>query len=110
MSLIVLPYLGARAARSELTRPAPAPAHDPSRPLVPAPGDPLHGLNMRLTYRTMRVLAAVAEQPGASNREIAEHAEIIDQGQVSKLLSRLSERGLVENFGAGQRRGAANAW
>ena len=110
MSLIVLPYLGGRAARSELARPAPVPADRPARQPLPVRGDPLHGLNMRLTHRTMRVLAAIAEQPGASNREIAEHAEIVDQGQISKLLTRLSDRGLIRNFGAGQQRGAPNAW
>ena len=41
---------------------------------------------MRLTYRTVRVLGAVGEHPGASNREIAERAGISDQGQISKLL------------------------
>ena len=65
---------------------------------------------MRLTYRTIRVLGVIAEQPGASNREISEGAGIVDQGQISKLLSRLSQYGLVENFGHGQRRGMANAW
>jgi DNA-binding MarR family transcriptional regulator len=34
---------------------------------------------------------------GVSNREIGEYAGINDQGQVSKLLARLEEHGLVEN-------------
>jgi len=36
-----------------------------------AAGDPLRDVGMRLTYRTVRVLTAVAANPGASNREIA---------------------------------------
>lgn len=110
MSVIVLPYLGTRAAARELTRPAsalPARHHgvSPSQPR-----DPLDGLNMRLTYRTVRVLSVIGERPGASNREIAEGAGIADQGQISKLLNRLLRLSLVVNVGEGQERGAANAW
>jgi DNA-binding MarR family transcriptional regulator len=65
---------------------------------------------MRLTYRTIRVLAAIAAQADLSNSEVAERAGITDQGQVSKLLARLSRLGLIENTGAGQARGTANAW
>jgi hypothetical protein len=52
----------------------------------------------------------IAEQPGASNREIAEGSGIVDQGQISKLLTRLARLALVENLGGGQERGASNAW
>ena len=65
---------------------------------------------MRLTYRTARVLEVVAEYPGASNRLIAEHAEIADQGQVSKLLARLERLGLMRNTGEGHAKGEPNAW
>ena len=58
----------------------------------------------------MRVLGAIAEHPGASNREIAERAGIVDQGQISKLLGRLAKLDLVVNRGEGQERGASNAW
>jgi AcrR family transcriptional regulator/DNA-binding MarR family transcriptional regulator len=51
----------------------------------------------RLTVRTQLVLTAVAENVGASNREIAAAAGIRDQGQISKLLARLADRGLVHN-------------
>ncbi len=110
MSMIVLPYLGARAAGRELSRP---PLEMPSDGRVRTPGrhkDPLEGLNMRLTYRTVRVLMVIAEHPGASNREIAEGSGIVDQGQISKLLNRLARLKLVENIGEGQEKGAANAW
>lgn len=110
MSMIVLPYLGARAAGKELTKPLPEPVKEPRlRPRNRA-ADPLDGLKMRLTYRTVRVLMVIAEHAGASNREIAEGSGIVDQGQISKLLTRLSRLELVENLGEGQEKGAANAW
>jgi AcrR family transcriptional regulator len=109
MSMIVLPYLGARAASSELTR---TPPELPKRRRPPrrAARDPLEGLDMRLTYRTVRVLAAIGQHPGASNREIAEGAGIADQGQISKLLTRLERLDLVHNTGEGQIKGASNEW
>jgi AcrR family transcriptional regulator len=110
MGMIVLPYLGQAAARRQLARPVPrAPAG-----VQRAEGNPLGQLEMRLTYRTVRVLAAIAELGGQgihpSNREIGVAAEVPDQGQMSKLLARLSKLGLVENSGIGQARGAPNAW
>ena len=110
MSMIVLPYLGPRAARSELAKPASPAVRKRDTGPPDASADPLDGLSMRLTYRTVRVLGVIAEQPGASNREIAECADVVDQGQISKLLSRLAHFGLVENLGHGQSRGMANAW
>jgi AcrR family transcriptional regulator len=110
MYMIVLPYLGPRAANLELERPKPAKSRNTPARSPRKSGDPLEGLAIRLTYRTVRTLTAIAEQPGASNREIARGAGITDQGQVSKLLMRLADMGLVENHGWGQRHGAANAW
>ncbi len=110
MSMIVLPYLGATAAEGELHRPSPEAAPVPSRRRRARRGDPLDGLKMRLTYRTVRVLMVIAASPGASNREIAEDSGIADQGQISKLLNRLARLELVENTGDGQEKGAANAW
>jgi AcrR family transcriptional regulator len=110
MSMIVLPYLGAGAAAQEL-RAARSDENRRRRRARSRPAkDPLDGLKMRLTYRTMVVLAVIAEHPGASNREIAEGSGIVDQGQISKLLSRLAGLGLIENSGAGQPYGAANQW
>ncbi len=40
----------------------------------------------------------------------ARAAGIVDQGQISKLLTRLQRLGLVENRGGGAARGAPNAW
>jgi AcrR family transcriptional regulator/DNA-binding MarR family transcriptional regulator len=108
MSMIVLPYLGAAAARKELERPLPAGKED-RRSAVSR--DPLRGLDMRLTYRTVRVLLAIAANPEASNRRIADAAEVTDQGQMSKLLARLHHLGLIENVGTGSAsRGEPNAW
>jgi AcrR family transcriptional regulator len=109
MSMIVLPYLGPRAASHELTR-EPPPATRRKRRSRHSARDPLEGLDMRLTYRTVRVLTFIGERPGASNREIAEGSGISDQGQISKLLARLERLRLVRNTGAGQIRGASNAW
>jgi AcrR family transcriptional regulator/DNA-binding MarR family transcriptional regulator len=106
IGMIVLPYLGPAAADRELTRRAPK---RPKRP-VPRTGDALEGLDMRLTYRTLRVLSVLAQRPGASNRLVAEQAGVSDQGQVSKLLMRLSNLGLIENSGDGHTKGAPNAW
>jgi AcrR family transcriptional regulator len=107
-SVIVLPYMGSAVARRELIRPAP-----------PVRGADLsesaerisaRRTGVRLTYRTARVLGAIADYPGASNREVAERAGIVDQGQVSKLLSRLEARDLIVKIGEGRSRGAPNAW
>jgi DNA-binding MarR family transcriptional regulator len=65
---------------------------------------------MRLTYRTARVLSALAGYPGASNREVADRAGIVDQGQVSKLLGRLHARGLIAKEGEARTRGTPNSW
>jgi AcrR family transcriptional regulator len=119
MEMIVLPYLGPAAARREHARATPA--------AVPASGvcgseagilvggghgerDPLADLPMRLTYRTARVLEALADSPGVSNRVVGERAGVSDQGQISRLLSRLERLDLVANGGEGHSRGEANAW
>ena len=114
MGMIVLPYLGPAAARRELARPAPAvPIRVPreERPVVEGVADPLGGVSMRLTYRTARVLEGIAEYPGASNRQVGDHAGISDPGQVSKLLARLERLGLLANrTGGGRVLGEPNAW
>jgi AcrR family transcriptional regulator len=107
MNFIARPYLGAPAARRELRR-----ARRASRPLrEPVPKHfPTRSTTMRMTYRTMRVLSAIASQPGLSNIQAARQAGVSDQGQISKLLNRLARLGLVENTGEGQPFGAPNAW
>jgi AcrR family transcriptional regulator len=106
MAMIVQPYLGGAAAQKELQRPLPTVGS--TAPRVPA--DPFKDLPIRITYRTARVLATIAADPGASNRYIGATAGAPDQGQVSKLLGRLERSGLIENHGRGRASGEANAW
>ena len=114
MGLIVLPYMGPGAARREQARPAPTSRTNETAVdqvgSVNVHGDPLRGIPMRVTYRTMRVLDAVAAQPGLSNRALREQAGISDEGQTSKLLARLERLGLLENTGSGHAKGERNAW
>jgi AcrR family transcriptional regulator len=116
MGMIVLPYLGPAAVRREQALPPPAPAFAKAR-VAQAPHardtdeeDVLAGIPMRLTYRTMRVLEAIAEEPGVSNRGVGERAGAPDQGQISKLLARLERLGLAVNTGVGHAKGEPNAW
>jgi AcrR family transcriptional regulator len=108
MGVIVLPYLGPAAAQRELA--APAPELPVSVTRTARPVDRPGGMPMRITYRTLMVLAVIAEHPGASNRWIADQAGVSDQGQISKLLARLEGLGLVENTSASQPSGEPNAW
>jgi AcrR family transcriptional regulator len=112
MGVIVLPYIGPAAAQRELARPAPKLPRPASVRRTPGTriGDPLVDLPMRITHRTLLVLAAIAEHPGASNRRIATQAGIVDQGQISKLLARLERLELIVNTSEGQPTGEPNAW
>jgi AcrR family transcriptional regulator len=109
MSVIAGSYLGSEAAARELRRPAArgrtsraseAFRPDGARELLQA-----HGV--RPGHRMMIVVELVSEQPGLSSREIARRAGELDEGQVSRLLRRLSEAGVVEDVsgvGPGRRR------
>jgi AcrR family transcriptional regulator len=115
MAMIVLPYMGSAVARREQSRPAPTIAI-PETSGESAPGR-LHGgewladLPVRLTYRTALVLRVLAEHPGLSNRRVAELVGINDQGQMSKLLSRLAGVGLLQNTAVGAHdKGEPNQW
>jgi AcrR family transcriptional regulator len=106
MSSIVLPYLGVQAARRELQRPpvpAPAKLHGPVR-------DHAHGPGIRLTYRTVTVLAAIAAQPGLTNAQVAQRAGIAHPSQISRLLSRLAGLALIESAGQRLHESAPHAW
>jgi AcrR family transcriptional regulator/DNA-binding MarR family transcriptional regulator len=105
MGMIVLPYQGQAAAAREASRPVPR-----RRRAVHQHSNPLRDLDMRLTYRTVRVLLAIAGHPGASNRQVADASGVVDQGQISKLLARLEHLGLIHNTGAGPTRGEPNVW
>jgi AcrR family transcriptional regulator len=130
MAIVVLPYRGHAAAARELADPTGQGHRAVSRSRDAAPTDMsaksgrrapasrvsrrsrrTSGLcaDFRPTRRTQMVLDAVAELPGANNRQIADAAEIVDQGQISKLLSRLEGLGLLHNTG-GHIKGVPNAW
>jgi AcrR family transcriptional regulator/DNA-binding MarR family transcriptional regulator len=111
VSIIVLPYLGVGAARRELARPAPPVRSAPTGVGSQDAGSAGDAASIRLTYRTARVLGAIADYPGASNREIADRVGIVDQGQISKLLGRLQVAALIAKIGdARTTRGAPNSW
>jgi hypothetical protein len=100
MAFIVSPYLGQASASAELAG-------------IPAPFEEERGAGGRRLYATRRtrlVLRAVGASPRSSNREVAQAAGLVDEGQASKLLRRLAERGLIENVGSGQAGGRCNAW
>jgi AcrR family transcriptional regulator len=109
-SMIVLPYLGPVVAERELVRRRRQPRAAPAQ----SPGDPLRELDMRLTYRTVRVLLAVAELGGRgrgpSGRQVADASGVTDPGQMSKLLWRLARLGLIANEAPALGRGEPNAW
>jgi len=107
MSFISLPYRGASVADLELRRRLRA---APEQQVPSKTSDPAPRPRVRITYRTVMVLSAIAAEPGLSNREVGAQAGIVDQGQISKLLCRLAGTGLIENFGPGQRRGGPNSW
>jgi AcrR family transcriptional regulator len=110
MAMIVLPYQGHAAAAREAARPEPC----RRRSKAVRGADPLQALDMRLTYRTVRALLAIADLAGQgsgpSNRQIAQAAGVVDQGQISKLLARLEHLGLIRNDAVGPFRGEPNVW
>ncbi len=84
----------------------------PQRPSVKRSrlDESLRDIKIRLTYRTISALAAISDRPGASNLGVSVECGIKDQGQMSKLLSRLQRLGLIENRGVGSALGLPNAW
>jgi AcrR family transcriptional regulator len=114
MAMIVLPYRGHAAAARELSRPTPEPVtalapRGRLGRLVTRGGAEPEVTDFRLTARTQAVLSAVARNPGASNRRVADAAGVRDQGQISKLLARLEGLALLHNTG-GQTLGLPNVW
>ena len=107
MAFVAAPYLGQDAARAQLQGLS-SPATR-ARGAVQANGRVIE-LPIRVTHRTTQVLRAIAAAPGVSNRDIAREAGPIDQGQLSNLLTRLAERGLIENRARDDQLRWPNAW
>ncbi|HEY2569822.1 MAG TPA: TetR/AcrR family transcriptional regulator [Solirubrobacteraceae bacterium] len=109
MALLVMPSLGATAAREELSRPLPAlsswPRRRARREHASASAAPL-----RMTHRAGQVLAFLVDFPRQSNRAIAHGIGVGDEGQISRLLAKLESAGLIANARPEHPRGAANAW
>jgi hypothetical protein len=89
---------------------------DATRDWVPArtrteSGEVAHaGGGVRLTHRTRQVLESLRAHPGESNRGLARRAGGVDAGQISKLLRRLEDRGLIANHGEVEYSWSANSW
>jgi AcrR family transcriptional regulator len=111
MSVIVLPYLGVAAARKELAGSQQLRSTEArtsrSRQRMPS-GRPSRS-GKRVGKREMQALAVIAERPGLTNGEVATAIEIRDPAQISRLLARLSRRGLLKDDAA-DRRGSSKAW
>ena len=116
MSVIVMPYLGPDAAQRELLAPPVRPARRKrgGPAAASAASRPVAALEMRLTYRTLRVLEALAELggrgSGLSSRQLADAAEISNHAQASRLLARLQGLGLAENTSEHTAKKTPNAW
>ncbi len=113
MAFIVAPYLGQAAAQAELEgKPSRASgASVAERELARARAvSRAAELPIRATHRTTQVLRSIARAPYSNNREVAQAAGLVDEGQTSKLLARLERKGVIENVGVGAARGEPNAW
>jgi AcrR family transcriptional regulator/DNA-binding MarR family transcriptional regulator len=120
MASIVFPYRGSKAATSELERPVPRVPLRVVRELARPVSSGRGGASRSRTQgawravhasergrrdappivvptRTQMALAAVAGRPGLNNREISEIIGLSDKSQVSRMMRRLSDQGLVEN-------------
>ncbi len=64
----------------------------------------------RMDRRAVSVLRVIGDQPWLYSREVALRAGIKDQGQIARLLARLTGLGLVEGARDAHRKGTPNAW
>jgi AcrR family transcriptional regulator/DNA-binding MarR family transcriptional regulator len=116
MAMIVLPYRGQAAADRELNRRGKLSSVS-SRPFVSGSNgakeegekESPHG-GLRLTYRVVWTLTAIANNPGCSNRMVTTETGISNEGQTSRLLAKLSRWGLIENRTPPEALGEAYTW
>jgi AcrR family transcriptional regulator len=111
MATVVLPYRGREAAAEQLQiGPADPRLRPADRSRASGPAGRASGVRpFRPTLRTFAVLSSIGEHPGLNNREVSDRAGVSNQGQMSRLLWRLEDRGLVENTG-GYAQGTPKAW
>jgi AcrR family transcriptional regulator len=116
MGLVTAPYLDARASAREVARGKEI-THTLLLAPYPPPRWPLGGEGMveipdalrdPRAHRARRCLLHLAVYPGCSNREIADGVGISSHTQISTLLRRLCEMGLLSKRQG--RSGQANAW
>ncbi len=98
LTIAVLPHAPSRRSAAQPDR--------RPRPRNATPGGPL----LRASYRTARVLAAIAERPASPSQLIARAAGIRDPGQISKLARRLQRDGLIKNTAQLEYPNAPKAW
>ncbi len=65
---------------------------------------------LRRAPRRTGALLYIAAHPEASNREVADGIGIGDDAQISRLLARMKDLGLVHNRAGVGNHGGANAW
>lgn len=119
MAIVLLPYLGSRAARRELSAPQlrlqrTGRQRGKTGPVVQALTAP-KGVPVRLTELTRCTIAAIAaineEGANPSNNDICWATGDTNKGQMSRLLQRLDRLGLIENVSNnGNGQGGSNAW
>ena len=109
MSFIVLPFLGAGAARRELSRPVVSARATSDRK---AALELLHGFSGRAMRHPLapRVLSVIAAEPGMSNIEVARRARVADEGHMSRVLARLSRLGLIDKGAQAADQPGRNVW
>ena len=108
-ALVVLPWLGRaearRAMRAASTRESP-----PARQRLGSPAPHLLPPELRRAnaHKARSALRWIAAHPGASNKQVAAAVDMPHLGQISKLLRRLHEAGLLIKRPGGA--GRPNAW
>jgi DNA-binding IclR family transcriptional regulator/AcrR family transcriptional regulator len=102
MSFIVLPFLGANAARRELSRSLDA-ASALALGCLQEPGG-------RPSHSTVSVLKIIAAEPGLNNRGMAVRAGVTNEGHMSRILMRMVRLGLIRNARDAGSPVRANAW